>query len=243
MQSSFKNVLWLDTDAIPLVHPNTLFQNLHFKNNGAVFWPDLTGVQCNPEEISMWPSGSDEGALWEIFHVKFKNEDWKHVQEMESGQMIINTEKYIQALRLTYFLTEHGLFQQFAYGDKEAFRWAWLYLEQDYYFAEYPALSSYHNHFDNVSKQCYRIHFLDGKAVFLHGKKRSRKDSNCGYNEFESELKIISLPRDEATPKAGVCIDRVSFRTSVMEFSYLQYIEGASEEITKVENLWERLFR
>jgi hypothetical protein len=69
---------------------------------------------------------------------------------MESGQMIINTEKYIQALRLTYFLTEHGLFQQFAYGDKEAFLWSWLTLELDYYFSEYPAFVSYHSQFDQA---------------------------------------------------------------------------------------------
>lgn len=244
MQSSFKNVLWLDTDAIPIVHPNELFQSIYFQKNGAVFWPDLTGVQCDPEVISMWPSGSEEGVLWDVFNITFKRDDWKHVQEMESGQMLIDTEKYIQGLHLAYFLTEHGLFQQFAYGDKEAFRWAWLYLNLDFHLAEYPALSSYHHQFKDVSNQCYRIHYLGGKPVFLHGKKRSRNISNCGFNmNFQNELKIISIPRNEPPPKTGVCIDRLSFKTARKEYVYSEHMENASEKIVKVEEAWERSFK
>jgi len=54
LQSSIKNVLWLDTDCIPLVDPIKLLANEKFRKFGAVFWPDLTGVQCNQK---MYPSG------------------------------------------------------------------------------------------------------------------------------------------------------------------------------------------
>ncbi|CAL6337894.1 unnamed protein product [Bathycoccus prasinos] len=154
-ESSFKNVLWLDTDCFPLVDPLELFQNENFKEKGAMFWPDLTGDQCDPQVVSVWPSASSEGALWNAFNLRFNADNWKHVQEFESGQMMIDSELHLRALHLAYFLTENGIFQQFAYGDKEAFRWSWLAQDLDYYFSEYPAFLSYHNQFDQASKQCY----------------------------------------------------------------------------------------
>ena len=243
LQSNFKNVLWMDTDCIPLINPKELLQNRKFLEYGAVFWPDLIGVQCKPEDVSIWPSGSSVGALWDVFGVKYRGDIWKHVQEMESGQMLIDTEKYNLALHLAYFLTENGIFQQFAYGDKEAFRWSWLHLGLDYYFAEYPALMSYHENFDRVQKQCSRLHFLDGRAAFLHGKKRSRTTSNCGYHEnLHERLRVVSIPRHNPRPISGMCYGEDSFHNSDIFYSFKDYIVNASTSIQNVENFWEKKY-
>lgn len=240
LQSSFKKILWLDTDCIPLVNPGKLLENEDFSRHGAVFWPDLTGNQCNPQDVSIWPSGSSEGALWNTFNIKFDFKNWKHVQEMESGQMLIDSEAFYSALKLTYFLTEHGIFQQFAYGDKEAFRWSWLILDQSYFFADYPALASYHLAFDRFSKQCYRLHYLRGNPVFLHGKKRSRKDSKCGYDSVNvRNLKVASIERDSSACARGICYNSVSFFCSEMTFFYANNTEMVKSTVLDIEDLWE----
>ena len=60
LQSSFKNVLWLEVDCIPLVDPEELLGNENFQFESAIFWPDLTGVQYDQSEVSIWPNSS----LW-----------------------------------------------------------------------------------------------------------------------------------------------------------------------------------
>ena len=240
LQSSFKKVLWLDTDCIPLINPDELLENEEFGRHGAIFWPDLTGDQCNPNDVSIWPSGSSEGALWNAFNIKFDVNNWKHVQELEAGQILIDSEVFFSALKVTYFLTEHGIFQQFAYGDKEAFRWSWLLLDQNYFFAEYPALASYHSSFDQFSKQCYRLHYLHGTPVFLHGKKRSRKDSKCGYDSVHARsLKVASIIRDSSTCAQGICYNSVSFFCSEKTFFYIDNTEMVKNSVQDIEDFWE----
>jgi len=243
MQSSFKNVLWLDTDCFPLVDPLELFQNENFKEKGAMFWPDLTGDQCDPHFVSVWPSASSEGALWNVFNLRFNSDNWKHVQEFESGQMVIDSELHLRALHLVYFLTENGIFQQFAYGDKEAFRWSWLAQDLDYYFSEYPAFLSYHNQFDQASKQCYRMHYLEGKPVFLHGKKNSRLVSKCGYEiSLAKRLHVASIQRGINACSRGICYNQTSFLCKEKSFSYMENTVPVSNEVQVVEDSWEEKY-
>mmetsp|Transcript_6773 Transcript_6773/g.20263 ORF Transcript_6773/g.20263 Transcript_6773/m.20263 type:complete len:456 (+) Transcript_6773:167-1534(+) len=243
LQSSFKNVLWLDADCVPLVDPDELLESEHFKAKGAVFWPDLTGVQCDPSETSMWPSGSSEGALWNVFNVKFQANEWKHVQEFESGQILVDTERYFGALHLVFFLTEHGIFQQFAYGDKEAFRWSWLSLNANFYFSEYPALVSYYRKFDQVSKQCYRMHYFNEKPAFIHGKKQSRKTAKCGYDYSSSHALVTTgIPRGTSVCSEGICLNKKSFFCPGNTFSFEQHSKIVNNFVQDVEEAWERVY-
>lgn len=243
MQSSFKNILWLDADCFPLVDPKELFQDSNFRKVGAIFWPDLTGNQCDPHEVSMWPSGSSEGALWNVFNLRFNGTKWKHLQEFESGQMIINSVLHFRALTLAYFLTENGIFQQFAYGDKEAFRWSWLALDLDYHFSEYPAFLTYYNKFDRVSKQCYRLHYLHGKPVFLHGKKSSRSLAKCGYHVSHARrLNVASIHRDVNICAGGICYNETSYFCNGKTFLYVENTAPLSISLQAVEEAWESKF-
>ena len=234
LQSSFKHILWLDTDCFPVVNPSELFENANFKKSGAIFWPDLTGDKCDPNEVSIWPSGSSEGALWNVFNLRFNADNWKHVQEFESGQMLIDSVLYSRALHLAYFLTEN---------DKEAFRWSWLTLNLDYYFSQYPALASYHMQFDQASKQCYRIHYLQGKPVFLHGKKKSRSFLKCGYEVSTTKrLNIASIERGIKKCTRGICYNQTSFFCDDETFFYIDITEPIGTAVQAVEDSWENKY-
>ena len=42
LHSSFKEVLFLDADNLPVVNPEYLFETPEFSNCGAIFWPALS---------------------------------------------------------------------------------------------------------------------------------------------------------------------------------------------------------
>lgn len=41
INSSFKEILYLDSDNLPAQDPTFLFETKEFKNTGALFWPDF----------------------------------------------------------------------------------------------------------------------------------------------------------------------------------------------------------
>lgn len=41
INSSFKEILYLDSDNVPVQDPTFLFETEEYKNTGALFWPDF----------------------------------------------------------------------------------------------------------------------------------------------------------------------------------------------------------
>lgn len=108
INSPFREVLLLDADNLPLMDPEFLFDDPHFAETGAIFWPDLQPV-------------SSQSLIWDVTRVPYRKES-----SFESGQMVIDKVRCWKPLLLTMHLNEHARFYyQLIHGDKDTFHFAW----------------------------------------------------------------------------------------------------------------------
>ncbi|KUJ10285.1 uncharacterized protein LY89DRAFT_626740 [Mollisia scopiformis] len=110
-QSSFDEILYLDTDSYLLRNPDYIFQSKQWKETGLLLWPDYTKSHpTNP--------------LWRLLGQKCRDE-----YEGESGQIFISRTLHQDLLWLVeYFAVHHEEFYGFMGGDRDSFRAAALLL-------------------------------------------------------------------------------------------------------------------
>lgn len=110
-QSSFDEILYLDTDSYLLRNPDYMFESKQFKERGLMFWPDYTKSHpTNP--------------IWRLLGEPCRNE-----YEGESGQIFISRTKHQDLLWLVeYFAQNHQTYYGFMGGDRDSFRAAALLL-------------------------------------------------------------------------------------------------------------------
>jgi FkbM family methyltransferase len=138
----FKEVLLLDADNVPISNPIALFEDTHFKDLGAIFWPDYGRF-------------APSRAVWEIFGVPFHNE-----QEFETGQIVVDKQKCWNALLLTMWYNANSHFYySYVYGDKDTFHLAFRKLGQPYAMVRHRIRSL-------SGTMCQ--HDFDGKRIFQH---------------------------------------------------------------------------
>ncbi|ORY32097.1 mannosyltransferase putative-domain-containing protein [Naematelia encephala] len=118
VQSSFREVLYLDSDNTPLRDPSHLFESSIYTDSGrAVFWPDLS--KDHPSN-AIWRLVGD---TCDLDHFTF-----------ESGQIVIdkagNSGLNLAALLLAADMQEDRDFWfHMCGGDKDTFRWAFRMLD------------------------------------------------------------------------------------------------------------------
>lgn len=114
-QSSFDEILYLDTDSYLLRNPESLFESKHWKETGLLLWPDYTKSHpTNP--------------LWRLLGQQCRNE-----YEGESGQILISRSRHQELLWLVeYFAVHHDEFYGFMGGDRDSFRAAALLLGMEW---------------------------------------------------------------------------------------------------------------
>lgn len=113
--SSFREVLFLDSDNVPVRDPSFLLESKEFAETGTLFWPDPEVARTRADN-----------PLWKIFGV-----DYRDGPDQESGQLVIDKSRCWKALLLCNWYNEHSdFYYQHVYGDKETFRLAWQRLEQ-----------------------------------------------------------------------------------------------------------------
>ncbi|TVY82016.1 Alpha-1,2-mannosyltransferase MNN23, partial [Lachnellula suecica] len=110
-QSSFDEILYLDTDSYLLRNPEFLFEGKHWEETGLLLWPDYTKSHAtNP--------------LWRLVGQPCRNE-----YEGESGQILISRSRHQEMLWVVeYFALHHEDFYGFMGGDRDSFRAAALLL-------------------------------------------------------------------------------------------------------------------
>lgn len=154
INSSFKEVLFLDADNNSIGDPTYLFDYEGYINTGAVFWPDFwkTDVQ-NP--------------IWKIV----ESEDYEEY-EQESGQMLINKEQSWTALNLAmYFNLNREIYYKFLLGDKDTFKFAWKALKKNYTMTPTPVgYCGYPSVLNKLFSGGVAMvqHDFDGKILFIH---------------------------------------------------------------------------
>lgn len=153
LNSSFKEVLFLDADNLCTTDPAYLFDSKEFRETGAIFWPD------------MWHTGINN-PIWKIVD----SNDYDSY-EQESGQIMINKEKCWKAMNLCmYFNLQKDYYYQMLYGDKDTFKFAWVALRQDYHMIRTPlSFCGYNNEREkNFFGLTMIQHDMDGKMIFIH---------------------------------------------------------------------------
>ncbi|KAK2629036.1 hypothetical protein QTJ16_002139 [Diplocarpon rosae] len=110
-QSSFDEILYLDTDSYPLRNPESLFESKQWEETGLLLWPDFTKSHAtNP--------------LWRLLGQPCRDE-----YEGESGQIAISRSRHQDLLWLVeYFARRYQDFYGFMGGDRDSFRAAALLL-------------------------------------------------------------------------------------------------------------------
>ena len=115
MHSAFAEVLLLDADNCPVRDPAFLFDEVPYRETGAVFWPDYTRL-------------AESRAVWAASGIAYRDEP-----EFESGQMVVDKRRCWRALNVAMHLNEYSdWWYRLVHGDKETFHLAWRKIGQDY---------------------------------------------------------------------------------------------------------------
>jgi glycosyltransferase involved in cell wall biosynthesis/ADP-heptose:LPS heptosyltransferase len=142
IHSPFKEVLYLDADNVSLVNPEYLFEAADYKENGAVFWPDVGRL-------------SSDRSIWRICGIPYRDEP-----EFESGQMLIDKERTWKPLSLAMWYNENSdFYYQHIYGDKDTYHMAFRKLNAPYAMPATPPLK-----LDGAMCQ----HDFEGGRIFQH---------------------------------------------------------------------------
>ncbi|KAL9012153.1 MAG: hypothetical protein Q9173_003066 [Seirophora scorigena] len=96
MFSAFVEVLYLDSDSIPVVNPDPVFDAPVYVNTGAVLWPDYWGASESPFTPFITGRSSTKATAVPA------------IQTVDAGQMLWNKEKHWKALCLSAYYNYFG---------------------------------------------------------------------------------------------------------------------------------------
>jgi alpha 1,2-mannosyltransferase len=120
VQSSFREILYLDSDNTPLRTLEHLFASPLYKQYGSVFWPDLS-------------KDHPDNAIWRIIGESCTLDHWT----FESAQMLVDKAGN-QGLNLAALIiagemqNERDFWFHMCGGDKDTFRWGMRALGLDF---------------------------------------------------------------------------------------------------------------
>jgi hypothetical protein len=114
LNSSFREVLWLDTDNVPTRDPEFLFDDPDYVAKGSLFWRDVSGV----DRSERWHPKSP---TWLVFGVPYNDGE-----EFETGQLLIDKSRCWDELGLVTHYATDPVYYAVVHGDKDTFRFAWL---------------------------------------------------------------------------------------------------------------------
>ncbi len=118
-RSDFEEVMWIDTDNVPIRNPEFLFDDPEYKAKGSLFWRDVSGV----DRARLW---HPEAPVWPVMRVPYND-----CEEFEAGQFLINKTLCWEALGLAlHFNINHSIYYDILhFGDKDTFRFAFQHLD------------------------------------------------------------------------------------------------------------------
>ncbi len=178
--SSFKEVLFLDADNMPLLDPTNVFDIKPYKKTGALFWPDF----CNmiSARLEMWDIlGLERPAVWPSMNpgevLKWTKDCKQNFPfEFESGQMLINKKKAWPGLVMTAFINKNNEFFQkrFIHGDKQTFSFGFNVSDTPYSFVRKHPIGIGRKQINDDGKEFFcantfgQRHPISGDIMFMH---------------------------------------------------------------------------
>jgi alpha 1,2-mannosyltransferase len=113
-RSAFREVLWIDSDNVPIREPEFLFDDPEYRVKGSLFWRDVSGA----DRARYWHPGAP---CWTLFRVPYNDSE-----EFETGQLLVDKDRCWSEFALTvHFNLRHDLYYRVVQGDKDTFRFAW----------------------------------------------------------------------------------------------------------------------
>ena len=158
LQSSFRDVLLLDADNVPVVDPEFLFDTPQFQSSGAIFWPDYPAGQAPRARV-----------IWRSCGVRPPKEP-----EFETGQMVVDKRLCWRALCLSMWFNENSdFYYQHLHGDKETFHLAFRKLRKSYSLVPNPihSLEGTMCQHDFQGRRLFQHRNMDKWDLFLRNKR------------------------------------------------------------------------
>jgi hypothetical protein len=116
--SSFQEVLWMDSDCVPIMDPTVLWHTHEYQSHGCLFWSDLSR---DPHWI--------DAHFWRQYGIDMVPGD----REFEAGQVLLDKRRVWDALQVTVLVNAHYThFYRRMYGDKDTWRFAFKLLGKRY---------------------------------------------------------------------------------------------------------------
>lgn len=117
INSHFAEPLLLDSDNVPVIDPQHLYDSAAYREFGTVFWPDIARTRPN-------------NPAWAIFNTQCRMDE----HEQESGQLLVDKRRFWYHLQLAaWMINDQGpYYSYFLLGDKDTFRYAWHALRTEY---------------------------------------------------------------------------------------------------------------
>lgn len=163
--SSFTHVLYLDADNNVLQNPEFLFTCKEYVQGGeALFWPDY------------WPLEIDESGCFTQMTTKSIGKRTMNSYQQESGQMVVNKDRYFGELWAVFRILETGLEGMFPgpfnFGDKDIFHFTWHARQKPYTFIKSRVACIATKFLDVKTQRVQGIamgqHSPDGTLLFVH---------------------------------------------------------------------------
>jgi len=142
LHSAFAEVLFLDSDQVPVGNPDRVFDWPEYRESGAIFWPDIQDFRRDNPIWNMLDLQPQDGASF------------------ETGQLLVDKRRHIASLALALALNERSeTVYQHIYGDKDTFLMAWLMDGADYQFVPHRPF---------MTERVLVQRGFDGAPVFQH---------------------------------------------------------------------------
>jgi alpha 1,2-mannosyltransferase len=179
--SSFERVVYLDSDSIPLINPESLLESKQFRQAGLLLWPDF------------WIATEDP-RFYDIAGVEGGFPSGLPVTGCETGQMVLDKTRHLRTLLLAVYYNIWGpkwyyeLLSQGALGqgDKETFLAAAVVLGTDWYRVKTSVESvGYRKRRGNEFRATGMTQFWEGKPAFMHA---NTPKMNAGHLVDEGDL-------------------------------------------------------
>ena len=126
--SSFKEVLFLDSDSFPIENPEVAFHFPQYVKSGALFWPDLCNyftIRPKAYDVFDLPRPSGMLVLRDDEQYRWTDEcDVAEPQEWETGEIVVDKERAWKALLMNAFMCWHNEFfmKNVVHDDKGTFK-------------------------------------------------------------------------------------------------------------------------
>lgn len=153
LHTKFAEVMLLDADNIPLKNVTRLFDEMFYKQHGALFWPDR----------GTWPP---HAKIWELTGVPYRPEC-----EFETGQMVVDRARCWPAVVMTNWINEESVYWYTKiHGDKDTFRLGWRGTGTQYNAIPHSSLAPWPFFYQKD---------ITGDVLFQHGCKWSGDPASC----------------------------------------------------------------